>query len=53
MYLLKLFKTYMSLQKCSPDPLKNFVAHMLERITRATPFYNFQKRPTCNFNKII
>ena len=43
MYLLKLSKTYMSSQKCSPDPQKNFVAHMLERITSATPFIIFKK----------
>ena len=47
------FKIYISWQKCSPYHLKNFVAHMLECITSATPFTIFKKRPTCNFNKII
>ena len=30
-------------KKASPDPLKNLLTHMLERITSATPFIIIEK----------
>ena len=40
-------------KKGSPDPLKNLVTHMLERITSATPFIVIEKVLIVKLIKVI